>query len=98
MFDLIGLLILVVLVAGSGYVLWQVFKSDEVQESLDDVKEELDDVKDELKELWAAFPTVDELKKLTKVELLELADKLGIDVDEKLTKAKLAAEIDSNRE
>ena len=98
MLDLIGLLILAVLVAGAGYVLWNVFKSDEVQESLDDVKEELDDVKDELKELWAAFPTVDELKKLTKVELLELADKLGIDVDEKLTKAKLAAEIDSNRE
>ena len=98
MFDLIGLVIIALIVGALGYVFWGVFKSDQVQDSLDDVKEELDDVKDEIKELWAAFPTIDELKKLTKVELLELADKLGIDVDEKLTKAKLAAEIDANRE
>ena len=98
MFDLIGLVIIALIVGALGYVFWNVLQSDKVQESLDDVKEELDDVKDELKELWAAFPTVDELKKLTKVELLELADKLGIDVDEKLTKAKLAVEIDSHRE
>ena len=90
MFDLIGLLILVVLVGGSGYVLWQVFKSDEVQESLDEAKDELDDALD-------ALPTLDELKKLTKRELLELADKLGLDVDDKLTKLKIAEEIDNNR-
>ena len=95
--DILGLLIVLAIAGALGWLAWRVFKTPEFQDSLDDVKEEFDDVKDEVKELLEAFPTVDELKKLTKRELLEIADKLGLDVDEKLAKAKVAEEIDNNR-
>ena len=95
--DFLGTVIVLAVLGALGWLAWSVFKTPEFQESLEDVKEEFDDVKDEVKELLAAFPTVDELKKLTKRELLEIADKLGLDVDEKLAKAKVAEEIDNNR-
>ena len=51
------------------------------------VKEDLDRV----------IPEAEELKKLTKAKLVELAGELDVPVDSKLTKAKILAEFESNR-
>ena len=95
--ELIGYIILASIVGFIGWVSYLGIKSKEFKDTVEDIKEELDEIEEEIEEIIESIPTPDELKKMTKAKLAELAAKHGIMVDVKSTKKVIIEEIESNR-
>lgn len=91
--ELIGYIIAAGLAAFVGWLVYLGYKSKEFQDVIEDVKEDID----EIEEFIDNFPSVDEIKKMTKAKLVELAAELGIEIDSKAKKADIVEEIEKNR-
>ena len=77
-------------------VVWLTFlgtKSKEFKEVVEDIKEEIE----EIEEFIDSLPSPSEVKKMTKAKLVELASKLGIEIDPKSNKAVIVEEIEKLR-
>lgn len=76
-------------------------KIDDFQEDMDEahekvveeIKEITEDIEEAVEEALDKLPSDDELKKLTKAKLDELAENLGIKLDRRKTKAKMIEDL-----
>ena len=82
-------LVSVLVGAVAGIALWSVLRAKDV-----DFVEELDEAVDEFVD---SIPTLNELKKMTKAQLTELVEELGLEVNVKAKKSDLVEEIDKKR-
>ena len=77
----------------AGWLIYLGTKSKEFKDTIEDIKEELDEIEEFIEDL----PSPSEVKKMTKAKLVELAEKLGIEIDSKAKKADIVEKIEENR-
>lgn len=82
--DFIGYAAVAALLGFFGWLIWLAYATNGVKKEVEEIKTKL-------------LLTPAEVKKLTKPKLLELAGELDLQVDPKLTKAKLVEEIEKIR-
>ncbi len=91
--ELLGYIIVAGIVGFVGWLVYLGTKSKEFKDTIEDIKEELDEIEEFIEDL----PSPSEVKKMTKAKLVELAEKLGIDIDSKAKKSDIVEKIEENR-
>ena len=91
--EIVGYIAIAGIVGFVGWLCYLGYQSTQFKETIEDIKEELDEIEEFIEDL----PSPSEVKKMTKAKLVELAEKLGIEIDSKAKKADIVEKIEENR-
>ena len=91
--EIVGYIAIAGIVGFVGWLCYLGYQSTQFKETIEDIKEELDEIEEFIEDL----PSPSDIKKMTKAKLVELAEKLGIEIDSKAKKSDIVEKIEEKR-